>query len=379
LQRPPAIREAAKYPATSLVCLAAIGVTLAYWNQWDIAPLVMNGSGVGREPWRLVTSCLPHLSLPHLFFNVYWVWVFGTYVERTFGSLRMLGVVVLLAAASSAAEWAFFEGGVGLSGVGYGLFGMLWALRRRPGFEHVIDQRTVGLFVVWFFICIVTTVMGVMKIGNVAHGAGAGVGYLLGMCVAAEKPRRQTLTASLIAVAVVIWALASVGRPWVNMEQFSSNSLVQRGYDALQVKKNQEAADLLNRAVKLNPKNARAWFMLGVARQGLNDYAGALDACLMAAQIDPSPTHKEAVAAAAGDFARTQIRDGRLEAARATLKQAIDIAPQNSNLWMWSGAERLKAGDRDGAIAALERSVEFDPKNTDAQKLLDYARAQQPP
>jgi len=32
------------------------------------------------------------------------------------------------AVGSSAAEFALFQGGIGLSGVGYGLFGLLWVL-----------------------------------------------------------------------------------------------------------------------------------------------------------------------------------------------------------------------------------------------------------
>src|SRR5207253_2758605 len=140
--------------------------------------LTMDAKALGPEPWRLVTSMLPHVSLPHLVFNLYWLWVFGTFLEKSFGALRFLGIVVLFAAGSSAAEWALEGSGVGLSGVGYGLFAMLRALRRRPEFVGVADKDTATLFTVWFFVCIVTTWIGVMNVANVAHGAGAAIGYL---------------------------------------------------------------------------------------------------------------------------------------------------------------------------------------------------------
>ncbi len=108
----------------------------------------------------------------HLAFDVYWTWVFGTLIEMTWGHVAMFLIFALLAAGSSAAQYALVTGGAGLSGVGYGLFGMLWVLsRRNRRFADVIDQQTIRLFVAWFFICIVITYVG-FPIGNVAHGFG---------------------------------------------------------------------------------------------------------------------------------------------------------------------------------------------------------------
>jgi membrane associated rhomboid family serine protease len=290
LQRPPPIREAAKFPVTALICLGAIGVTLAFWNHWDISPLVMDANAVGREPWRLVTSALPHVSLPHLFFNLYWVWVFGTFVERTFGQLKYLGIVVLLAAASSAAEWALFQGGVGLSGVGYGLFGMLWALRTKPGFENVIDKRTVNMFIVWFFICVVATVTNLMNVGNVAHGAGAAVGYLLGMCVAAEQPRRRSLEAALAAALVAIGLAASVGRPWINMARPDASTLTKEAIAAMDAKDYPRAENLMRQAIKRRGDVAGLWVNLAIVLDQQGKRAEALEAYDQALRLDPSDT-----------------------------------------------------------------------------------------
>jgi GlpG protein len=295
VQRPPPIRDAPKFPITTLIALAAAGVTIAWWNHVDISALLEVPGTIEREPWRLVTSVLPHGSMPHLFFNLYWFWAFGTLVERTFGSLRLLGIVVLLGAASSAAEWALFEGGVGLSGVGYGLFGMLWALKRRPGFESVIDRNTVSLFVVWFFICIVTTWTGLMNIANVAHAAGAGVGYLLGMCVAAEPGRRAGRCAALIAVLAVIACAATVARPWVNLSPPTTRELFDRGTSEIKAKHYDNAVRILERAAKQEPDNASVQSRLGVAYEYAGRRADAIRTFEEALRLNPSDKEVAAV------------------------------------------------------------------------------------
>jgi hypothetical protein len=53
--------------------------------------------------------------------------------------------------ASSSFQFALGDGGVGLSGVGYGLFGLLYVLSKHDDrFKECIDQRTVNLFLKGF-------------------------------------------------------------------------------------------------------------------------------------------------------------------------------------------------------------------------------------
>ena len=59
---------------------------------------------------------------------------------------RLLGLILLFAAGSAAAEYAFSQGGLGLSGVTFGLFGMLWMLARNDRrFADGVDWRAAGL------------------------------------------------------------------------------------------------------------------------------------------------------------------------------------------------------------------------------------------
>ena len=149
VRTPPSVVRAPEFLVTSAVCAAAIAVTLAWMSGKSISVLEMDLRAFHGQPWRLVTSCLPHVDVFHLLFNVYWTWVFGTLIEERFGHVRTLGLMTLLAVGSAAGEYAhFFEGGVGLSGVGYGLFAFVWVLARRdtPRWRDAMDTRTATAF-----------------------------------------------------------------------------------------------------------------------------------------------------------------------------------------------------------------------------------------
>jgi membrane associated rhomboid family serine protease len=180
---------------TAGLAALALLVTLAWWGRTDLSSLLPDARAFHGEPWRLVTDCLPHVNLLHLAFNLYWLWVFGTLVEGVFGHARAGALFLFLAAGSSAAAGACGEDGVGLSGVGYGLFALLWVLGRYyRRFREAVDEQTTSLFVGWFFLCLLLTHAGLMRVGNIAHGAGAALGALVGLAVA-ERRHRPLLAA----------------------------------------------------------------------------------------------------------------------------------------------------------------------------------------
>src|SRR5450432_2538036 len=135
MRRPPSWHEFPRFPVTAGTIVLAVIASGLYWSGQDVSVL-MAGPGIRQwQLWRLLTSVLLHANLIHLLFNVYWLWIFGTLVEDVYGHGRTLAFFVIVAVGSSAAEYAFLSGGIGLSGVGYGLFGLLWTLsaaRRDP-------------------------------------------------------------------------------------------------------------------------------------------------------------------------------------------------------------------------------------------------------
>src|SRR3984957_3300188 len=127
----PSYGDFMQYPVVSATAALAIAVTLAWWGKIDVSVL-FESPQVGRgQWWRLLTSALPHINILHLIFNLSWLWVLGTKIERILGHLNTLWLFLILAIGSGAFEYAFLGPGVGLSGVGYGFFWLLWGFSVR--------------------------------------------------------------------------------------------------------------------------------------------------------------------------------------------------------------------------------------------------------
>ena len=117
------------------------------------------------ELWRPLTGCFLHGGLIHAVFNIYWMLIFASAVEVRFGSYRTFALIVLLAFVTSLPEFVVMNysvvdvsaqrGIVGLSGILYGLFGLLWMGRRyEPSFYYVCTDSTVRFLLFWFVFCI---------------------------------------------------------------------------------------------------------------------------------------------------------------------------------------------------------------------------------
>jgi membrane associated rhomboid family serine protease len=90
-------------------------------------------------PWQVVSYSLLHGNFNHMFFNMFAVWMFGTPLERTWGSRRFLlfYVVCVIGAAAAQLGVQLFQGGIyptiGASGGVFGLllaFGVMWPENR---------------------------------------------------------------------------------------------------------------------------------------------------------------------------------------------------------------------------------------------------------
>lgn len=289
MRRAPQWTDFKKYPVVSATIVTAVVVTFACWSgKVDVKTLSETVEIRRGEIWRLLTSSFPHGDILHLAFNVYWTWVFGTLVEEQFGSFKTLAIFILLAVAANGAEFAVLTGGIGLSGIGYGLFGMLWVLSRRDRrFAGVIDQKTIGLFVAWFFFCIFLTGAG-YPIGNVAHGVGAITGALLGWAIVSEVPQRRALSALLIILVIGVLVGVTIARPWINVSKYGGYEEGQLGYDALMAGRNEEAVGWLLDATRMQPAEASYWYDMGIAYDRLGRHSEAGAAYRRAFNLDPS-------------------------------------------------------------------------------------------
>ncbi len=304
------LSAAPSYPVSAGVAAMAIAITALSMMGTDISPLTMNANAFWQQPWRLVSSALPHGGIIHLLFNVYWLWILGTTIEDVFGHALTLALVVVFAAGSAAGEYALFRGGIGLSGVVYGLVGMVYVLSRRDRrFMNAIDQNTALMFVGWFFLCIVLTVTKVWAIANVAHGVGAVLGVLAGLALARPTSYLVPIVSGrrhndglkpwgyigFVAVMALSLLGATVFRDSINLSSHRDYEYHRRGIAAIEAGDPAAAVDAFRAATDVNPNNAQHWYNLGVAYHRMQQLERAHTCFERAALLEPSnPRYREA-------------------------------------------------------------------------------------
>jgi GlpG protein len=284
----PKWKDIPRYPVISGIAFLATAVTIAWWSGKNISLLFENAEIRRGELWRLLSSIFPHLDIFHLIFNLYWLWALGTTVERVYGHLRTALLILLFAIVSNAFDFAFAQGGVGLSGVGYALFGLLYVLSRHDErFKESLDKGTENLFIGWFFFCILTTVTHIYSVANIAHASGAVLGMLVGYAIVLPA-RRIPIAWSIVALVLIGFCSATLIRPLVNFSTQGGYEEGKWGYDALLANRNQEATRWLRDAVRYQPKMAVYWFNLGIAYQRLDESSAASAAYQRAHSLEPN-------------------------------------------------------------------------------------------
>jgi membrane associated rhomboid family serine protease len=267
----------------------ALFVGIAKISGRDTSKPMMDVRAFNGEPWRVLTTALPHADILHLAFNLGWLWAFGAALEQRYGSARLILWFALLEGGATLAEYALSGSGIGLSGIVYGLFGMLLILHRRdPELSDTMNVRTAQLFIAWFFFCIAATVLDLLPVGNVAHGMGALLGVLLGLVVGSRERRRIKPTLLLSATLVMCLVGATVGRPLINLSSGAGTDAAFLGYHALDGHRDEEAIWFCREAVRMRPRRADWWFNLGVAYQRTTRFDDAQKAYEIATHLEPS-------------------------------------------------------------------------------------------
>jgi rhomboid protease GluP len=111
----------------------------------------VNSRIVSGQLWRLITPIFLHIGIVHLAFNTYAIYVFGTQIERTFGSIRYLAIYMLSGIAGVLGSFAFSpHPSAGASGAIFGLIGTEAAFfyRYRRAFGRDGQQRLYNILIV---------------------------------------------------------------------------------------------------------------------------------------------------------------------------------------------------------------------------------------
>jgi len=281
----------ARCPVTIGLCLGSLVVTLGWWYElFDLGRLDLHPRAFGDQPWRVVTSTLAHARFPaHLIFNAYMTWRLGVHLEARVGSLRMLPLYLFLASGSMGLQLALSAPAIGMSGVVYGFAGLIWVLEQRDRrFAGILGPGMAQMLVVWFFVCIFMTATKVMAVANVAHGAGALYGILLGHTWLGRQEQRLIYRVGLSLLALLTLLGATVAMPWTNFAGSRwAARLTNEGAEQYEDSDYEAALDTFALVLRLDDEQGPYWFNYGLAQWQTGARAEAVAAHERALQLEP--------------------------------------------------------------------------------------------
>ncbi len=147
----------------------AAGLLIGNFALWPL------GSGLFM-PWQVLSYAFLHANLLHLAVNMFGLWMFGSDLERVWGS-RRFGVFLIVSVLAAAAAQLIVTASVGSNaptvGASGGLFGLL------IGFAMVFPQRTITPIIppvpmpAWLFV----TVYGLIELTLGVTGTATGIAH----------------------------------------------------------------------------------------------------------------------------------------------------------------------------------------------------------
>jgi membrane associated rhomboid family serine protease len=208
-----------------VVTMTIIGLCAAIWVLQKASPplsaaLEFWPPAARSEPWRFLTSAFEHSpgQVLHILFNMYALWILGSYLEPMLGRLRFAALYLICAIGGSVGYlWLtspqldqasgnyFWAPVVGASGAVFGLFGALLVLNRHLG-------RSSGPII---GVLVINAVIGfaVPGIAWQAHLGGLLTGVVVALVITATAPQnRRRLQVPAMAAVLVLLAVAAAGK-----------------------------------------------------------------------------------------------------------------------------------------------------------------------
>jgi len=160
--------------------------TLTRFGALNVEHLIIFG-----EYWRIISSAFVHIGLDHLAGNMLGLYIYGTRVEKYFGTTRFIliyffatvvGVIVSLIL-SLFASFAYFTIAAGASGAVFGLVGAVgsYSFKKKTSIEGISFS-----FTIFYLVYSIAAGFFDSSIGHVAHIVGFLTGLILAFLLVPE-------------------------------------------------------------------------------------------------------------------------------------------------------------------------------------------------
>lgn len=163
------------------------------WGEYPIRLAPAQLGQVGFEPWQLLSYGFLHGGLPHLFFNMFALWMFGSPLEATWGSQRFAiyyfacvlgaGLVQLVVATMAVNSGSTPYPTIGASGGVFGVllaYGILFPDQRVMLVFPPIPMRARTFVIFYGIVELILGVTGTRSgVAHFAHLGGMAFGFLL--------------------------------------------------------------------------------------------------------------------------------------------------------------------------------------------------------
>ena len=153
------------------------------------------------------------------------------------------------------------------------------------------------------------------------------------------------------------------------MKWDATSSVVHRDYAVFLASQGRsgEAVDQMREAVRLAPKDANLWYLLGLGQIENNDEPGALESFNEALKIEPSFIR------ALFNRALLNEKVGRLEQALQDLENCSSLDKENADIPFTLAVMLYRNGRYRDAAAAAAEALRRDPGHAQARQILESA------
>jgi len=187
------------------------GLAILYFGG-GVPPLYWKG-----EVWRLLVNIFHHGSIIHIFFNLYWMYYFGTLAERFLGKTKYIYFII---------SCGFFQGiictltiehfAIGLSGLIFAFFGLFLIVRNQDELiKNIVSPSLIKFLIIFLFLCIPINLFGLMNIAYIGHFAGIIYGIIFGF-IFYTKPHILKQIGFYVLNIIIVLSLYYLYRPIYN-------------------------------------------------------------------------------------------------------------------------------------------------------------------